>query len=346
MTGSLADDADLRFLEHGGRLDAARAAFPGAPEPWLDLSTGISPWPYPVPELPAESWQRLPDVSALESLLEIAKKCYRGPPMAHVIALPGADAGLNVLPWLFRTPMRVAVLSPTYGPHAQAWSAAGHSVSEVGSLEEIGRAAIVVAVNPNNPDGRVLSHADLAGATERVRRRDGLLVIDEAFADADPTRSILPVAARLDHTVVLRSLGKFYGAAGARLGFAITSHPVAERLSAALGSWPVSAAAIAYGHAALTNEVWASGQRKRLSEASASLDGILREAGLKVLGGTALFRLASPALPRSLFHALAQNGILVRPFKDLAALRFGLPGDSAGVERLREVLMRCAGPGL
>src|SRR5688572_265914 len=36
-------------LMHGGDLDAARRMFPGAPEPFIDLSTGINPFPYPLP---------------------------------------------------------------------------------------------------------------------------------------------------------------------------------------------------------------------------------------------------------------------------------------------------------
>ncbi len=215
---------------------------------------GISPWAYPAPQPTEDAWHRLPDVTELGNLLDIARKAYRAPAGAEIVALPGADLGLSTIPWLFKTPMRVAVLGPTYSGHAQAWSAAGHSVSEVTSLDDAGKAAIIVAVNPNNPDGRLLSHADLADAANRVRKRDGLFILDEAFADADPSHSILPAATRLECTVVLRSFGKFYGAAGVRLGFAITSHPIAERLKAALGSWPVSSAAIAYGQAALSDE--------------------------------------------------------------------------------------------
>ncbi len=339
MASVLSDRADLRFFEHGGRLDAARARYPNAPQPWIDLSTGISPWAYPAPQLPADAWQRLPDMSELGNLLDIARKAYRAPVGAEIVAVPGADIGLSTLPWLFKTPMRVAVLGPTYSGHAQAWSAAGHSVSEATSLDDAGKAPIIVAVNPNNPNGRLLSHADLANAAERVRKRDGLFIIDEAFADADLSHSILPAATRLERTVVLRSFGKFYGAAGVRLGFAITSHPIAGRLKAAFGGWPISSAAIAYGQAALSDEAWASSQRQRLQEAANGLDGILLEAGLKILGGTALFRLGGHHEPRSVFDKLAQQGILVRPFEKLEALRFGLPKCADEADRLRRALL-------
>ncbi|MGB3865261.1 MAG: threonine-phosphate decarboxylase, partial [Xanthobacteraceae bacterium] len=45
-------------MKHGGDLGKAMARFGGAPDQWLDLSTGINPNPYPVPSLPNEVWQR------------------------------------------------------------------------------------------------------------------------------------------------------------------------------------------------------------------------------------------------------------------------------------------------
>ncbi len=207
------------------RLDLARAIHAGAPEPWIDLSTGISPWAYPVPALAPADFHRLPDAGALHRLIETARKAYKIPPMAAVVPLPGTDAGLSILPWLFREPKRVAVLAPCYPGHAAAWAAAGHSVSEAGLARPGGNAAIVIAVNPNNPDGRFIEHGKLAAALPPLKRGNGLLIVDEAFADADESHSLLPHVARLDYSLVLRSMGKFYGAGGVRLGFAITSHP-------------------------------------------------------------------------------------------------------------------------
>ena len=193
-------------------------------------------------------------------------------------------------------------------------------------------------MNPNNPDGRFIDHAKLAAALPPLKRGNGLLIVDEAFADADESHSILPHVARLDYTLVLRSVGKFFGAGGVRLGFAITSHPVVGRLRAALGAWPVSAQAIAFGEAALADEAWTAAQRTRLAEAAGQLDAALAEAGCRVIGGTALFRLAEHPLSGTLFAHLARRGILTRPFKNRSALRFGLPASPEELERLREAL--------
>ncbi len=338
MAASLADQIDLRFFEHGGRLDVARQAFPKAPEPWIDLSTGICPWGYPVPRLSDEDLNRLPDAGALKTLLDSARKAYRAPAAAEVVALPGTDTGLSVLPWLFRMPKRVAVLAPAYSGHAVAWEAAGHSVSEIASLDQAGSAAILIVVNPNNPDGRFVSHGDLAAAVPPLKRRDGLLVVDEAFADAEENSSLLPAVTRLDHTLVLRSAGKFYGAAGVRLGFAITSHPIAGRLKAALGAWPISSQALAFGRAALADAGWAVTQRARVREAAEGLDQVLKGGGLRILGGAGLFRLAEHRATKDLFIHLASNGILTRPFRNRAALRFGLPKGPEELARLQEAI--------
>ena len=48
-------------VDHGGSLGRARALFPDAPEPWVDLSTGINPHSYPLFDLPATALTRLPE---------------------------------------------------------------------------------------------------------------------------------------------------------------------------------------------------------------------------------------------------------------------------------------------
>ena len=336
--GALVNDIDPRFYERGGRLDVAREAYPDVPQPWIDLSTAVSPWSYPSPALADSEMHRYPEAAALQRLTKAAKKAYRAPAVADAVPVPGVNAGLSILPWLFREPKRVAVLAPEHSGHGAAWEAAGHSVSHIASLDRAGKAAILIAVNPSHIDGRLVPNAELPASLPPLKRRDGLLIVDETFADADPSHSLLPEVGRLDYTLVLRSLGEFYGAAGIGLGFAITSHPIAERLRAALGAWPVSAQALVFGEAALADTVWAESQRVRLKEAANALDAVLEIAGLRILGGTALFGLAACTSVSELFSHLASQGILTRPFQERNALRFGLPRDEEELSRIRRAL--------
>ncbi|MBT3069682.1 aminotransferase class I/II-fold pyridoxal phosphate-dependent enzyme [Rhodomicrobium sp. Az07] len=333
-----AEKIDPRFAEGDGRIDVACALYPDAPKPWLDLSRTAAPWPYPAPDIAADEFARGMDRDAIAALGALAANFYRVPPSVEIVPLPGADAGLRLLPWLFRSPKRVAFLAPASAGIRAAWEAAGHSTSEVPSLDSIGKGDILVVDNPGHADGRIAAHAELAAALPALKRRDGLLVIDETLADADDTASMLPCVARLDSTVVLRSANTLHGAGGIPLGFAITSHPVAERFRAALGPNAVSAQAVAFGRAALADAGFAGEQRARLADMGGKLEAALAQAGLRIVGGTALFRLASTDMPHSLFDRLARAGILTRPFPKLDALRFSLPKDEADLARLQAAL--------
>src|SRR5215470_15952237 len=139
-------------LLHGGNLDAARKLFPGAPEPFIDLSTGINPHSYPLPQLPADLFARLPEPVDVDRLAAIAAEAYGAPSPACVVAAPGTQILLAPVAALAR-PGKAAVLGPTYGEFSRAASLAGHSVVEVRDVSELRDADLAVMVNPNNPDG-------------------------------------------------------------------------------------------------------------------------------------------------------------------------------------------------
>ncbi|WP_237477591.1 threonine-phosphate decarboxylase CobD [Lichenibacterium dinghuense] len=321
-----------RFTYHGGDLGAARAAFPAAPEPWVDLSTGINPLPYPIPPLDPAAWTALPDAGAARALEAAAGRAYGADP-AGVAAAPGTEAVIQWLPRLCAA-RRVGVLGFTYGDHARAWAAAGAAVETVDTLDALAGFDAAVVVNPNNPDGRLVAPADLAALAGRV----GLLVVDEAFADVvEPAWSLAP--APPPNAVVLRSFGKFFGLAGLRLGFAVAAPARAAALRAALGPWAVSGPALAVGRAALADDAWAGAARARLARDAARLDALLLAAGARMAGGTALFRLAEVEDGARWFDRLARAGILTRPFAEHPRrLRFGLPGDEAAWLRLEAAL--------
>ena len=325
-------------LWHGGDLDAARRRFPGAVEPFIDLSTGINPHPYPLPRLSAECFARLPDQAAIETLTAAAARAYGAASTAQIVPAPGTQILLPLVARLV-PPGRAAVLTPGYPEHARAASLAGHSVMAARGLDECGNAALVILGNPNNPDGRLFGPSDILALATALRRRGGVLVIDEAFADAAPPETSVAGAVGCGNIVVLRSFGKFFGLAGLRLGFALAAPPLAERLRAALGPWAVSGPALAVGARALADEAWIDRTRRRLDEAAAKLDRLLSGSDLTVVGGTSLFRLVHTPVASALFKHLGGAGIWVRAFPDNAGwLRFGLPGNRQAWQRLHDAL--------
>lgn len=321
-------------LSHGGELAAARLLFPHAPEPFIDLSTGINPYAYPLPQMPADLFARLPDREAAAALAGLAAATYGAVSAAHVVAAPGTQMLLPLVAGLVR-PGRAAVVVPTYSEHGRAAALAGHDVTAIRDLGATADAALVIVTNPNNPDGRLFAKDDLMELAEQLQRRGGLLVIDEAFMDVGPSGlSLVPQAAR-GHIVVLRSFGKFFGLAGLRLGFAFAAPPLAARLTAQLGPWAVSGPALAVGSKALADRAWIETTRRRLTQAAVRLDAVLAGAGLDIIGGTSLFRLAVTPLADRWFRHLGRAGLLTRVFAEHPSwLRFGLPADEPQWRRL------------
>lgn len=324
--------------DHGGSLDNARALFADAPEPWIDLSTGINPHSYPVFELPATALARLPEPGRLAELAAVAAIAYGAGSPDHLVVSPGTQPLLPLIAGL-RPPGLARILGPTYSEHGRCAALAGHRVETVPDPAMLAEADLAVAVNPNNPDGRLIDADNLRALAGDLARRRGLLLVDEAFMDVAPQDQSLAADAAGGNIVVLRSFGKFYGLAGLRLSFAIAADAVADRLRAALGPWPVSAPALEYGLRALADRDWRIATRKRLAADAERLAELLAGNGLEATGGTDLFRLVRHEGAGELFSHLGRAGILVRAFADRPQfLRFGLPGKDEEWRRLRDAL--------
>ncbi len=84
--------------------------FPDAPEPFIDLSTGINPHPYPLPELPPDIFARLPDRASVRRLAAVAAQAYGAPSADHVLPAPGTQILLPQVAALL-PPGRAAILA-------------------------------------------------------------------------------------------------------------------------------------------------------------------------------------------------------------------------------------------
>ncbi len=311
---------------HGGDLAQARAAHPDAPTPWIDLSTGINPVAYPIPAIAPELWQRLPEASLVAALEASAAEAYGVHDAAHVAATPGTQALIQMLPGLMPG-ATVAIHGFTYQEHARVWREAGREVTIVEDFEALAGFDVAVVVNPNNPDGRLIPAEALAALAVKMGRKGRRLIVDEAFVDVMAEGASLAPRLPLAGCVVLRSFGKTWGLAGLRLGFALGDARFADRVRAAFGPWAVSGPAIAIGQAALSDRAWLDVTRARLVADAARLDAALEAAGLRIVGGTPLFRLAAGPAASRLRERLAAAGIHIRYFPHESTwLRFGLPG--------------------
>lgn len=324
------------MLEHGGRLRAAAQRYGIPLADWLDLSTGIAPEPWPLPAIPPQAWARLPEED--DGLEQAACACYGAP---HALAVAGSQAAIQLLPQLL-PPARVGVLTPSYAEHAQAWQRAGHRLARVAAADieaQLPTLDVLVLANPNNPTGERFAAEQLLDWHARLYARGGCLLVDEAFIDCTPEYSVAAHAGK-PGLIVLRSFGKFFGLAGIRLGFVLAETELLEHLCQRLGPWTVSGPARALGRQALAESSAAARRLRtlRLQAAGQRLESLLRAQGLAPDGGTPLFQWLRTPRATELHEFLARRGILVRRFEQPASLRFGLPADEAGWQRLAQAL--------
>lgn len=325
-------------LIHGGALDVMQLKFPNVDTPWIDLSTGINPWAYPMGEVSAEAATHLPTRNLMHRCRAAMARALNGPEDALVLS-PGSELLIRLLPTLL-TARRVAILSPTYGDHRASWLQADCQVLETSNpLGEADCADIIVVCNPNNPDGKTFSPAVLEDIRYRLTKRGGWLIVDEAYADLNPDLSMAPHAGK-EGLIVLRSFGKFYGLAGLRLGGAFVPETLRARLDQILGMWPVSGPALEIAARAYADHAWQTATREKLAKARHRLDGIVMDARHRPVGGTDLFRLIEVEHATKLWMQLAERGVYVRRFNwSNQHLRIGLPADSLAEGRLAFALI-------
>lgn len=310
------------MLHHGGNLLEASKRWGIAPEHWLDLSTGISPLSYPQPQIPKNCWRNLPQEN---DGLEAAAYSYFQ--TQHILPLSGSQAAINLLPYL-RTKSRVLVLENSYLEHKRAWELAGHEVLSLKREElrvTLQQADVLILANPDNPSALSWSQEELGVMLEKLKSRGGWLIIDEAFVDATPEKSLKHLAGKKG-LIILRSFGKFFGLAGVRGGFILAWPELLATLKERLYPWHLTGAGRLIMKTALEDRKWQEEQRQLLLKLSDRLNILLRSNQLQPRG-TALFQFVETTNATTIHNTLAQNGILTRLYDDtISGVRFGLPG--------------------
>lgn len=319
---------------HGGdprNLPPARAGLT-----MLDLATGINPWTWPVPTPPVECYSKLPYFS---DALQQSAAAYYGVAAECVLATAGSQPVIQELPYI-APKGRVLLPAVGYEEHRYRWQLAGHDVvtfdsySREGIAEQIQADGIshVVLISPNNPS------ADQVGIEELRYWRsllpaDGMLVIDQAYADGNPESDVSALAGEAG-IVLLRSVGKFFGLPGLRLGFVLASASLLAELDHRLGPWAVSGTAQWIGQRALADHEWQQQTLSKLRLASVAqaklLAATFADCGVRCVSSALFVTLIMP-LPRAetLQAACYQLGLSVRVYRcgDTGYMRWGLADD-------------------
>ena len=340
----------LSTSKHGGQLKLASKQYGIPLEDWIDLSTGINPTSYPLPIMPTQCWQRLPEAN---DGLEDAAQAYYG--SESLLPVSGSQEAIQRLPLLFSTPQKVGILTPAYQSHLQAWQRSGHDVITLASSnikQALPTLDILVIVNPCNPSCEQFSREALLDWHQQLQKNNGTLIVDEAFIDATAENSLITHTPRKG-LIVLRSIGKFFGLAGIRLGFVWAEKDILQALSNKQDDWSVSHPARWAGKIALQDKNWQQQQKTELLKHAQRLVKLLEEyiftKPLQTGGvyfnttnehvlNTHLFAYFQHPRAKHIHEQLAQQGLLTRLFEDQPALRFGLPANKKEWQRLTVAL--------
>lgn len=327
------------MLEHGGQLRRAAQRYGRPLEEWLDLSTGVNPRGWRDTETLDAAWAHLPE--ECDGLAEAAQEYY-GSPAALPIA--GSQAAILNVPRM-RKACRVGVLAPAYFEHALRWQEAGHEVISLTPAQCEAAATtldVLVLLNPNNPTGYRFARNELLRWHALLACRGGWLIVDEAFADARGEDSLAAMSER-GGLVLLRSLGKFFGLPGARVGFVLAAPSFLKSLAERLGPWTVSGPSRVVAGRALQDRAWQAATRARLRADGARLAALLEGQSHPPAGGCELFQWCASSQAPAIHESLARTGILTRLFESPPGIRFGLPGSEAEWQRLENALRAVRG---
>jgi len=297
---------------------------PGEAERVTKLNTNENPYP-PSPRvlevLRETDWtvlRKYPDPMATRIRRLVAERFAVRP--EQVLCANGSDELLTLcLRAMVGEGERVAWPTPTYSLYPVLADIQGARAVEVPtgidfalSIDALAEAdaRLLFLCNPNAPTGVHTPEKDVLDLADRF---DGVVVVDEAYADFGPG-SVIPAVAGRDNVVVLRTLSKSYSLAGLRFGYAIGPEALVAGLAKCKDSYNCDAVSIAAAAAALEDEAWMRANVERIRQERVRLTQGLVALGFGVTPSEANFVLARPPGGRAepLYEGLKSRGILVR----------------------------------
>ncbi len=330
--------SDVKNMHGGGVFRAAREL--GLPlEQILDFSASINPLGMPERVLQAATAAlgtsvHYPEIDAL-SLVDVLSE-YHGLAHANLLAGSGSTELIYLIAHCFR-PKRALVVTPAFSEYARALQQVGCRVdafplaagddfrfaAEAVVAAVDGKTEMVLLANPGNPTGVGIDRGEIQKLADALPGSIQL-VVDEAFVDFCPERSVIEEVDERKNLMVLRSLTKFYAIPGLRAGYLAGAEEKVRQLAGFSRPWPLATPAIAAARACLSEDDYRERTLKLIPQWRQQLRDGLDALGLHVFPSSANYLLLQ--LPQqgrtsgTVARVLYQQGILVRDCSDFSGL--------------------------
>lgn len=326
---------------HGGNVKQICDKYGLNPDEIIDFSASINPLGCPavVRKAVTEQFNEIlhyPDSQCTDLRKSIAEKipCSE----SNVIIGNGSNELFYLIPRALQ-PKKGVLLQPTFGEFKDAFSNSNIDVDEIVNNDKdfpvintnISRLksvddCMIFLCNPNNPTGQLTCKEDILALVNDNPNR--LIVIDEAFMDFvedDEKYSVIKNAPLMDNLIVVRSLTKFYGFPGLRLGYLVTNESIVNKLMRYKEPWTVNIIAQVAGMAAINDEEFATNTRQYVyGEKTFLYDGLTNIKGIHPFQPTVNFilvRIGDKVITTSeIQDLLLKNNILIRNCSNFVGL--------------------------
>jgi len=304
-------------MKHGGNIYQYAERIGCLPEQVLDFSANINP--EQAVDFSCLQHVRLgpyadPDYSLLKQAI---KRRYPLPANADIDVFNGASAAIFALLRSLQ-PKDLVLYTPLYGEYAHIAGQLGcklHNINRFDRLTEaVPQRSTVIFVNPSTPDGRLY---DLQALLPAWQAADCNIIIDESFLDFCAADSVAEHIASYDKLYIIKSLSKFYGCAGIRIGFIMAEASAIKELKRYEPAWKLSSLDMSYMQQALANTGFIEQTRQQTAHLRTILQSALQASGLfeRIYPGQANFLLAKLAHRGDGYHLqalLEPSRILIR----------------------------------
>jgi len=253
--------------DHGGNIFTVARTLDTTPDKILDFSAsinplGMSPMVRKALISSLDSLIHYPDTSHAEMKHALAKFHALSP--AHFTIANGSTELIYNLPAMLNG-RKALIVSPSFSEYVKAlsqhhWEAQHFILTpennfsiDLDKLERVlgGGIDAIFICNPGNPSGTLYPQQVIEKIYSICHAAGTFMVLDEAFMDFCEEASAKRMIVHSDNAIILRSMTKFFGIPGLRLGYAICNATLAERLDSMGGPWSVNTLALAAGAAAL-----------------------------------------------------------------------------------------------